>query len=273
MPEQILQYLNDNLPPWQLVLTTLSDHFVEIILGAAVLELFLAFIVYTYNRRYLRKVDRWFRNDVLKDCSKPSSLLSRWLQVEHLLHTFRVEYVKKLDDKNQESLKEEYYKLTNEKTHSIYAYSKWVRTCFNLFFDLIPMFPMLGILGTVVAIACQFTAAQDAAVTQEVVNESEAILRSVTQNFGMAIWTTIFGIGFAIGYTIFNAMFIESGTQKCFELEKTARESLDEVLHLISAKQAANRPREKATSDTPSQKKTAPVKTRRIRRTNNGGTS
>ena len=268
MPEQLMQLINDHLPPWQLVLTTLSDHFVEIILGVAVLELFLAFIIFAYNRRYLRKVDRWFRNDVLKDCSKPSSLLSRWLQVEHLLHTFRVEYVKKLDGKNQEALKEEYYKLTNEKAHSIYAYSKWVRTCFNLFFDLIPMFPMLGILGTVVAIACQFSAAQDVA------NESEAILRSVTQNFGMAIWTTIFGIGFAIGYTVFNAMFIESGTQKCFELEKTARESLDEVLHLISAKQSANRPREKTNGNAPTRRKPqTSEKTRKSRRTDNGGTS
>ena len=274
MPEQLMQLFNDHLPPWQLVLTTLSDHFVELILGVAVLELFLAFIIFAYNRRYLRKVDRWFRNDVLKDCSKPLSLLSRWLQVEHLLHTFRVEYVKKLDDKNQEALKEEYYKLTNEKAHSIYAYSKWVRTCFNLFFDMIPMFPMLGILGTVVAIACQFSAAQDVVATQEMVNESEVIMRSVSQNFGVAVWTTIIGIGFAIGYTVVNAMFIESGTQKCFELEKTARESLDEVLHLISTKQTAYLHRKTMTGDTRRPRKLhVPKNLRKIRRTDKGGTS
>jgi len=224
-----------------------------VIFGVAVLELFLAFIVFTYNRRYLRKIDRWFRNDVLKECSKPSSMLSNWLQVEHLMHTFRVEYVKKLDDKNQESLKEEYYKLTNEKAHSIYAYNKWVRTCFNLFFDLIPMFPMLGILGTVVAIACQFSTAQ------EVSDQSAAILTSVTQNFGMAIWTTIYGIGFAIGFTVINAVFIESGTQKCFELETTARTSLDEVLHLITVRQRSQRACTKTTINTETQMGTAPI--------------
>ena len=227
--QQIREQITDIVPPWDEVLVLLSNHFVEIILAIAVLEMFLALIVFAYNRRYLKKVDRWFRYNVLHECSKPSSFLSRWLQVEHLLHTFRVEYVKKLDGKSQESLKEEYYKLTNEKTHSVYAYNKSVRTFFNLFFDLIPMFPMLGILGTVVAIACQFNA------TTETVEGAEAVL-SVTQNFGMAIWTTIYGIVFAIGFTAINAMFIESGTQKCFELEKTAQQSLDEVLHIIASR-------------------------------------
>jgi len=151
------------------------------------------------------------------------------LQVEYLLHTFRVEYVKKLDGKNQESLKEEYYKLTNEKTHSVYSYSKYARTCFNLFFDMIPMFPMLGILGTVIAIACQFSGATESA-------DGTAAILSVTQNFGMAVWTAIYGIVFAVGFTVINALFIESGTQKCFDLEKTARESLDEVLHIIASR-------------------------------------
>jgi len=266
MFDQMLQQLKDNLPSWQLVLTTLRDHFSEVIFGVAVLELFLALIAFTYNGRYLRKIDRWFRNDVLKDCSKPSSMLSRWLQVEHLMHTFRIEYVKKLDDKNQESLKEEYYKLTNEKAHSIYAYNKWVRTCFNLFFDLIPMFPMLGILGTVVAIACQFTAAQ------EISDQSAAILTSVTQNFGMAIWTTIYGIGFAVGFTVINAMFIESGTQKCFELETTARNSLDEVLHLIAARQR-HLPREKTNAVPQPRTTRTSEKPRKRRRQDNGGAS
>ncbi|MCL2120232.1 MAG: MotA/TolQ/ExbB proton channel family protein [Planctomycetaceae bacterium] len=270
MLEQLSQFqeqIRDILPPWDEVLILLSDHFVDIILAVALLEAFLALIVFAYNRRYLRKVDRWFRYNVLHECSKPSYLLSRWLQVEHLLHTFRVEYVKKLDDKNQESLKEEYHKLTNEKTHSIYAYSKWARTCFNLFFDLIPMFPMLGILGTVVAIACQFSAAQ------EMTDGAETILRSVTQNFGMAIWTTIYGIGFAIGFTIINATFIESGTQKCFELEKTARQSLDDVLHLITTRQQQSLPRRKTDRTVTEQK--APSSTekpgRRKRRRDSGG--
>jgi len=267
MPEQLLQQLKDNLPSWEVVLTTLRDHFSEVIFGVAVLELFLALIVVAYNRRYLRKIDRWFRSDVLKECSKPSSMLSRWLQVEHLMHTFRVEYVKKLDDKNQESLKEEYYKLTNEKAHSIYAYNKWMRTCFNLFFDLIPMFPMLGILGTVVAIACRFSAAQ------EVSDQSAAILTSVTENFGMAIWTTIYGIAFAVGFTVINAVFIESGTQKCYELEKTARKSLDEVLHLIAMRQRSHRSREKVNAVTQPQTDRKTKKSRRNRSQDNGGTS
>ena len=267
MFDQLLQQWNDHLPSWEVVLIILRNHFVEIIFGVAVLELILAFVVFTYNRCYLRKIDRWFRNDVLKECSKPSSMLSRWLQVEHLLHTFRVEYVKKLDDKTRESLKEEYYKLTNEKTHSIYAYNKWVRTCFNLFFDLIPMFPMLGILGTVVAIACQFSAAQ------EVADQAESILISVTQNFGMAIWTTIYGIGFSIGFTVINAVLIEAGSQKCFELEKTARKSLDEVLHLIAARQQSNRSRGKANTVTPSQIARTPKKLRKNSSHDHGGAS
>jgi biopolymer transport protein ExbB/TolQ len=265
MSEQLLQQLKDNLPSWQLILTTLRDHFSEVIFGVALLELFLAWIVFSYNRRYLRKIDRWFRNDVLKECSKPSSMLSRWLQVEHLLHTFRIEYVKKLDDKNQESLKEEYYKLTNEKAHSIYAYNKWVRTCFNLFFDLIPMFPMLGILGTVVAIACQVSTAL------EVSDQAAAILTSVTQNFGMAIWTTIYGIAFAVGFTVINAGLIESGTQKCFELETTARKSLDEVLHLIATRQRSQRSVGKAMDATPQQQTTRTAKESRKKRSRDDG--
>jgi biopolymer transport protein ExbB/TolQ len=262
--QQLLQELIHNLPSWNQVLIALRDHYAEIIVGIAILELFLAFIVFVYNRRYIRKVDRWFRNDVLKDCSKPSSMLSRWLQVEHLLHTFRVEYVKKLDDKSQESLKEEYYKLTNEKAHSIYAYNKWVRTFFNLFFDLIPMFPMLGILGTVVAIACQFS------VAQEVSDQAEAILTSVTKNFGMAILTSIYGIGFAIGFTVINAMFIESGTQKCFEVEKTARKSLDDVLRMITMRQRSHISVGKSGGASKRRPSQAPEKSRKSRRRNNG---
>jgi len=84
-------------------------------------------------------------------------------------------------------------------------------------------------LGTVVAIANQFS------MVQVVSNESEIILRSVTQNFGMAVWTTIYGIVFAVMFTVINALLIESVTQKCFEVEKTAQKSLDEVLHIISS--------------------------------------
>ena len=225
----MMEPLKEILPTWDQVLLPLRDHFSEIIFVVALLEVLLALIVFFYNRRYLRKVGRWFRDDVLKECSKPSSTLGRWLQVEHLLHTFRVEYVQKLESKTPGQRREEYHKLTNEKSHTVYAYNRWVKTFFNLFYDLIPMFPMLGILGTVVAIACQFGTAN------ETLSESEAILLSVTQNFGMAIWTTIFGIGFGILFTVINALLIESGTQKCFELEKTARQSLDEVLHLLAA--------------------------------------
>lgn len=260
MPQQLMEAL----PSWQRVLQLLSDYFVEIIIGVAVFEALLALLVYSYNRRYRRKVDRWFRNDVLKECSKPSSTLSRWLQVEHLLHTFRVEYVRKLEEKNAKQLREEYHKLTNEKSHTVYAYRRSVRTFFNLFYDLIPMFPMLGILGTVVAIACQFSTATG------VTEDSERILRSVTQNFGTAIWTTIFGIGFAILFTVINAIFIESGTQKCFELEKTAQTSLDEVLHLIASHERSdNAPETGSAKETP----THPEKTRKKRRRQNGGTS
>ena len=269
MPEQLLQYrdqLRDMLPPWDEVLTLLSNYFVEIILAVAVIEAFLALIVFAYNRRYLRKVDRWFRYNVLHECSKPSSFLSRWLQVEHLLHTFRVEYVKKLDDKNQESLKEEYYKLTNEKAHSIYAYSKWVRTFFNLFFDLIPMFPMLGILGTVVAIACQFGAVGDAGGAE--------VIRTVSENFGVAVWTTIYGIIFAIVFTVINALMVESGTTKCFELEKTAQQSLDDVLRLITSRQQRNVSRSKTNDNATKQGKVSTSSTsRRKRRSNSGGSS
>ena len=227
----MLQHLMEILPSWEQVLQPLSDHFVEIIVAVAIFEAFLSLIIYMYNNYYRRKISRWFRNDILKECSMPSSTIGRWLQTEHLLHTFRVEYVQKLDDKNAKQLREEYHKLTNEKSHTVYAYSKGVRTFFNLFYDLIPMFPMLGILGTVVAIACQFS------TTTGVTNESEVILRSVTQNFGTAIWTTVFGIGFSIIFTVINALFVESGTQKCFELEKMAQTSLDEVLHLIASRE------------------------------------
>ena len=224
MPEQ----LKEILPTWDQILLPLRDHFSEIIFGVALIEILLALIVFSYNRHYLRKVGRWFRDDVLKECSKPSSMLGRWLQVEHLLHTFRIEYVQKLGCKTPKQRREEYHKLTNEKSHAVFAYGKWARMFFNLFYDLIPMFPMLGILGTVVAIACQF------GTTTETLDELDA-MQSVIRNFGMAIWTTIFGIGFSILFTVINALFIESGTQKCFELEKTAQQSLDEVLHLIAS--------------------------------------
>lgn len=231
---QFLEPYLEALPPLQQILQFLSQYFVEIICIAASIELLLMFLIAVYNFLYLRKVDKWFRNDILKDCTKPSSTLGRAFQVDHLLQTFRGEYVKKLADKTPTQLQEEYYKLTNEKAHTVYAYNRTVRVFFNLFYDGIPMFPLLGILGTVIAIACQFSMASDT------VNEVDMILQSVTQNFGVAIWTTIFGIGFGIFYTIANAMIIESPTQKCYEIEKSAQSALDNVLHLIALKQSQN---------------------------------
>ena len=231
---QFLEPYLEALPSTPQILQFLSQYFVEIICVFAIFELVLMFFITVYNAFYLRKVDKWFRNDVLRDCTKPSSTLGRAFQVDNLLQTFRGEYVKKLAYKNPEQLQEEYYKLTNEKAHTVYAYSRTMRVFFNLFYDGIPMFPLLGILGTVIAIACQFSMATEA------VDEVEMILQSVTQNFGVAIWTTIFGIGFGIFYTIANAMMIETPTQKCYEIEKSAQSALDDVLHLIALKQSSN---------------------------------
>ncbi|MGO9114049.1 MAG: MotA/TolQ/ExbB proton channel family protein [Thermoguttaceae bacterium] len=88
---------------------------------------------------------------------------------------------------------------------------------YSLSRTLIEIYPLLGILGTVLAIGCGLAAQANAAP------ESGAAIDAVVKNFGNSIWSTFMGLLFAVIYMILNA-FWEPSFQRLMENQANVRE-------------------------------------------------
>ena len=86
---------------------------------------------------------------------------------------------------------------------------------YSLSRTLIEIYPLLGILGTVLAIGCGLAAQANSA-------ESGAAIDAVVKNFGNSIWSTFMGLLFAVIYMILNA-FWEPSFQRLMEHQANVR--------------------------------------------------
>lgn len=211
------------------LLQWISDHFTWVIFLAAILETIACLRVFYYNDRYLERVRKWFESDIIRGRGpgKASATLGTLEQLEHSLKNFRAEYIEQISGWDEETLAAKSVELSTRESLRSHSYGEWNRAIFNTSRDAIPMFPLLGILGTVFAIGCQLSVGNgtDGAVV---------IAESVTKNFGTAVWTTVWGIVFGIFFTLFNAFLIEPKTIRALEIERAAGDSLDDVLQLIA---------------------------------------
>jgi biopolymer transport protein ExbB len=88
---------------------------------------------------------------------------------------------------------------------------------YSLSRTLIEIYPLLGILGTVLAIGCGLASQANAAP------ESGAAIDAVVRNFGNSIWSTFMGLLFAVIYMILNA-FWEPSFLRLMEHQTNVRE-------------------------------------------------
>jgi biopolymer transport protein ExbB/TolQ len=103
---------------------------------------------------------------------------------------------------------------------------------YSLSRTLIEIYPLLGILGTVLAIGCGLAAQASASP------ESGAAIDAVVKNFGNSIWSTFMGLLFAVIYMILNA-FWEPSFQRLMEHQTNVREVITAAkcrLHEVAAR-------------------------------------
>lgn len=210
------------------LLQWISDHFVELIMLAAILELIACIRVYVYNALYIRKVHKWFEEDILREGSSgtASATLDPLIRLETNLHGFRASYSEKIESWNRAELKEKLTELSTRESLKSHSYGEWNKALFNTLRDAVTVFPLLGILGTVFAIGCQLSGSSP--------EEGAAMLEGVTKNFGIAIWTTVWGIVFGISFTLVNAFLLEPRTLKCLEIDVASGKAIDDIMQMIT---------------------------------------
>ncbi len=89
----------------------------------------------------------------------------------------------------------------NEKDYKETTYS-WVSISYNIFIALVSLFPMLGMLGTVLALLS--------------LDITTGITQELQQNFFLALDTTALGLIYSIVFKLLNSIF-QSGVENAIE--------------------------------------------------------
>jgi len=93
--------------------------------------------------------------------------------------------------------------------------TKWLETLYNVCRELVAAWPMVGILGTVLAIGIALRSPGTG-------NASADALSGIVESFGTAIWSTVYGLVFAVGLLFFNAC-VEPSFNRLFEQQLALR--------------------------------------------------
>ena len=96
----------------------------------------------------------------------------------------------------------------NDSQHKAFGFN-WVNCCYNIFLALVSIFPLLGMLGTVLALLG--------------LDLSSGATEQLKQQFFLALDTTAWGLMFSIFFKILHSLFqtkIETAVEKIDELLK-----------------------------------------------------
>jgi biopolymer transport protein ExbB len=198
------------------MLTALSDNFPWIILGfAAVHAVLFCWLAVAYRQKS-RRLGTHLENLVRGFSSR--SDIDRNRSIDDDINFFLAD----LQDVIRNPAK--LHELEDLRTRLIYKDEArpYLKTAafervYSLSRTLIEIYPLLGILGTVLAIGCGLAAQANASP------ESSSAIDAVVRNFGNSIWSTFMGLLFAVIFMILNA-FWEPGFQRLMEHQANVRE-------------------------------------------------
>jgi len=198
------------------MLVTLSDNFPWIILAFAVIHAVLFSWLAVAYRQKSKRLGAHLENLVRGFSSRSDT--DRTRSVDEDINMFLAD----LQDVIRNPAK--LHELEDLRTRLIYKDEArpYLRTAafertYSLSRTLIEIYPLLGILGTVLAIGCGLSAQANTSP------ESGAAIDAVVKNFGNSIWSTFMGLLFAVTYMILNA-FWEPSFQRLMEHQANVRE-------------------------------------------------
>jgi len=198
------------------MLTTLSDNFPWIILAFAIVHAGLFSWLAVAHRQMTRRLGGHLENLVRGLSSRSDT--DRTQSVDDDINMFLAD----LQDVIRNPAK--LHELEDLRTRLIYKDEArpYLKTAsferiYSLSRTLIEIYPLLGILGTVLAIGCGLAAQANSAP------ESGAAIDAVVKNFGNSIWSTFMGLLFAVIFMILNA-FWEPSFQRLMEHQANVRE-------------------------------------------------
>jgi biopolymer transport protein ExbB/TolQ len=190
-----------------------SDNSALIICALAVVHLFVFIGVARQYRRQLAALSAYLQ-EILGPFARTYPDPHRPLEetVDGFIHDVAASFDDETDLAKSHRLAE---RLATKDESKGYLRDRGFETWYNVVRTWIEAYPLLGILGTVLAIGLalepsgpqhgSLPAAADAAAVAGSASESSDVLRGILANFGDAIWSTVVGLVFAVLYSTANS--------------------------------------------------------------------
>jgi biopolymer transport protein ExbB/TolQ len=171
---------------------------------------------------YLWRTSRTFKKGLsayLRNLLRPFSRQSDFdpnAPLDEQIDVFLADIRDILQDPRESEAGHLYSRLTAKDESRTYLKLHWFEMCFSIARALIEVYPLLGIVGTVLAIWAGLNASGDA--------DPDKITR-IVQNFGQSVRSTAFGLGAAIVFLILNSA-VEPGFERLLTYAATVRDNV-----------------------------------------------
>ena len=227
----------------------LSDNSVPIIIGVAIVHFLFFLGLWWRHGKILKGLSVKLRNTLPSDKPLDDEMRSLDGTVECYLHDLR-EIIASGDRAAVRKVWEQLRILVKDKRH---LHTGPFETIYNVVRDMIQSYPLMGILGTVLAIGVGLSsahtdsAAAPGATQAAAVRSAESAAADETaistagdiiKNFKDAVWSTVWGLIFGVGFMAMNAALEHSFT-RLVEHRANVRNILLEANRAVSMRAGA----------------------------------
>lgn len=195
----------------------ISDHFMWIVVVLAIIHISF-FVKLLRLRGHNIKWLLVYLEELVRDLpGRTDKRPSRSLDDQINAFLVDIENVIRISDKSSE-LRELRNRVMHKEEEKPYLNSAGFECYWSLSRAFTEMYPLIGICGTVLAIACGLQSPGDDTNT----------VNAVVSNFGGSIWITLYGLSCAVVAMFFNAAF-EPSFQKLLEHQANVKRIINEV--------------------------------------------
>lgn len=223
----------------------LSDNSVSIIVAVAIVHAVFFLGLWWRHRKILKGLGVRLRNTLGSDKPLDDEMRSLDGTIECYLNGLR-EIISKGNRSDVQQVWERLKVLVKDKRH---LHTGLFETAYNVVREMIPAYPLMGILGTVLAIGVGLSAERldatalsqgsagsvrpVAAVSGAVVGNDSA--QGIVKDFKNAIWSTVWGLMFGLAFMLVNAA-VEPSFTRAVEYRANVRDILLEANRAFSIK-------------------------------------
>ncbi len=205
----------------------LGSHFTALIIFAAVVH--LAFFLWLLRDRARKTTQlKAFLQNVVRGLSRHSDI-DPAVSIDDQISRFIRDWEEALADPRATVAREELKRSSIKDEQRPYLETS-LETKYNVVRTAIESYPLLGILGTLFAMALALSEGGPSGIDAAAAGAAQDISH-IIKAFNSAIWSTVWGLIFAVGFMLFNAS-VETGFERLSEHRSAVHEIIRKTKQL-----------------------------------------